>query len=66
VRLNPGGAVNSFVPMCEAIGSWHVSTFNNLYIILNLLDQDRLILIKQSLYTFVYVAGFVCDTGDSE
>jgi len=23
VRLNPGGAVNSFVPMCEAIGSWH-------------------------------------------
>jgi hypothetical protein len=25
VRLNPGGAVNAFVPMCEAIGSWHVS-----------------------------------------
>ncbi|KAG0595592.1 hypothetical protein M758_UG179600 [Ceratodon purpureus] len=23
VRLNPGGAVNAFVPMCEAIGSWH-------------------------------------------
>lgn len=23
VRLNPGGAVNSFVSMCEAIGSWH-------------------------------------------
>ncbi|KAG0595374.1 hypothetical protein M758_UG161200 [Ceratodon purpureus] len=22
-RLNPGGAVNSFVSMCEAIGSWH-------------------------------------------
>ncbi|OAE34574.1 hypothetical protein AXG93_1487s1200 [Marchantia polymorpha subsp. ruderalis] len=23
VRLNPGGAVSAFVPMCEAIGSWH-------------------------------------------
>ncbi|XP_024399109.1 transportin-1 [Physcomitrium patens] len=23
VRSNPGGAVNSFVYMCEAIGSWH-------------------------------------------
>jgi transportin-1 len=23
VRLNPGGAVNSFIPMCEAIGTWH-------------------------------------------
>ncbi|CAK9221083.1 unnamed protein product [Sphagnum troendelagicum] len=23
VRLNPGGAVKAFVPMCEAIGSWH-------------------------------------------
>ncbi|XP_024377334.1 transportin-1 isoform X1 [Physcomitrium patens] len=23
VRLNPGGAVNSFVSMCDAIGSWH-------------------------------------------
>jgi len=23
VRLNPGGAVNAFVAMCEAIGSWH-------------------------------------------
>ncbi|KAH8942177.1 hypothetical protein BDL97_14G084900 [Sphagnum fallax] len=23
VRLNPGGAVSAFVPMCEAIRSWH-------------------------------------------
>nr|PNR26405.1 hypothetical protein PHYPA_030980 [Physcomitrium patens] len=27
VRLNPGGAESSLALMCEAIGSWHVSTF---------------------------------------
>ncbi|KAG0590810.1 hypothetical protein KC19_1G128300 [Ceratodon purpureus] len=32
VRLNPGGAVNSFAPMCRAIGSWHEIRNKDLFV----------------------------------
>ena len=50
VRLNPGGAVNSFAPMCGAIGSWHVSTFyTSLFLFLMMLKSISFCAVNKSL-----------------
>ncbi|KAG0573305.1 hypothetical protein KC19_VG167100, partial [Ceratodon purpureus] len=66
VRLNPGGAVNSFVSICEAIGSWHVSTFDTFYsevvhrLFANLMLSFTLFLQKSRSASIILVLSVFC------